>query len=200
MPNGRRVDLPLRLVVVIGGPIASGKSSLALSVARAVEQQGLEAATIDLDLIYGMLEHTRALKSDPSIWTRARRIAGALTSGFLDDGINIVIAEGDFLHEPARDEFVSMLPDAVPVRFVTLTVPLATAFVRVERDPTRGISRDRGFLTRHYDELAEALHARPDDDLCLDTDEITLEQATQSVVKWVAGSITPADPLLGLKE
>jgi adenylylsulfate kinase-like enzyme len=191
-PSSGSVDLPLQLVVVIGGPIASGKSSLALSVARAVEQQGLEAATIDLDLIYEMLEHTRAHKSDPSIWTRARRIAGALTSGFLDDGINIVVAEGDFLDEPARDEFVSMLPVGIPIRFVTLTVQLATAFLRVERDPTRGISRDRGFLARHYDELAEAVRARSDDDLCLDTDELTLERATQSVVKWVSGSITSA--------
>jgi predicted kinase len=182
------VDPPPRLAILIGGPIASGKSSLAVGVARAVELQGLEAATIDLDLIYEMLENARALKSDPAIWSRARRMAGALTSALLDDGINVVIAEGDFLGEQARGEFVTMLPDGVPARFVTLTVSLATAFVRVEQDPTRGISRDRSFLTRHYDELAETLRRRPDGDLCLDTGDMTLEQAAQSVVQWAYGS------------
>jgi predicted kinase len=177
-----------RLAILIGGPIASGKSSLAIGVARAVRLQGLDAATIDLDLIYEMLEHPPAPKSDPAIWSRGRRMAGALTSALLDDGINVVIAEGDFLHEPERDEFVSMLPEGVPARFVTLNVSLATAFVRVEQDPTRGISRDRGFLTRHYARLAEALRQRPDDDLCLDTGDITLEQAAQSVVRWALGS------------
>jgi hypothetical protein len=134
-----------------------------------------------------MLEHTRAIKSNPVIWSQARRAAGALTNALLADGINIVIAEGDFLDERARAEFLSALPDDVPARFVTLTAPLETAFVRFEQDATRGISRDRSFLARHYDELADVLRRRPNGDLCLDTSKTTLEQATQSVVRWALG-------------
>jgi cytidylate kinase len=77
--RGEGVDLSLRLAIVVGGPIASGKSSVAIGVARAVERQGLRAATIDLDLIYEMLEHGRGVKDDPTIWSRARRMAGTLT-------------------------------------------------------------------------------------------------------------------------
>jgi Zeta toxin. len=181
--RGRRRP-SLGLVIVVCGPIASGKSSLAIGVARAFERRALKAATIDLDLVYEMLEHTRAPKSDAAIWSRARRMAGALNDALLSDGIDVVIAEGDFLNEFERSEFVSMLRADVSVRFVTLTVPLETALLRVEQDPTRGISRDRSFLARHYEELAETLHRRLDDDLCLDTSNITIEQAAESVVGW----------------
>jgi shikimate kinase len=169
---------------VIGGPIASGKSTLARSVARAFERRGLAVATIDLDLIYEMLEHTRAPKTHAAVWSRARRTAGALTDALLADGVDVVIAEGDFLDEPARQEFVSMLQDEATFRFVTLSVDLETALLRVQQDPTRGISRDRSFLTRHYEELAETLGRRPERDLCLDTAVLTVEQATGSIVEW----------------
>jgi hypothetical protein len=134
-----------------------------------------------------MLEHSGARKDDAAVWARARRIAGALSTAFFDDGLGVVIAEGEFLEQTARLEFMSMLPDDTSTRFVTLTVPLDTALTRVERDPTRRISRDRDFLTRHYAELAEALASRPDGDLRLDTSEITLEEATRFVVRWALG-------------
>ena len=173
---------------MIGGPIASGKSTLATSVARTFEARGLAVATIDLDLIYEMLEHTRAPKSDEAIWSGARRIAGALAAAFLEDGINVVIAEGDFLDDSARQELVSMLHGDAVVRFVTLRVDLATALLRVKQDPTRGLSRDERFLTRHYEELAETLHERPAHDLCLDTAALTVEQAAATVATWSTGA------------
>jgi predicted kinase len=179
---------------VIGGPIASGKSTLATSLARAYEAQGLGAATIDLDLLYEMLEHTRAPKSDEAIWSGARRIAGALAAAFLEDGINVVIAEGDFLDDSARQELVSRLHSDVVVRFVTLRVDLATALLRVAQDPTRGLSRDESFLTLHYEELAEVLRQRPADDLCLDTGALTVEQAAETILRWSLEADAPSRP------
>jgi predicted kinase len=169
---------------VIGGPIASGKSTLAAGLARALERRALSAATIDLDLIYEMLEDTRAPKSNAVIWSRARRMAGALAAAFLEDGIDIAIAEGDFLDDSARQEFVSMLDADTSVRFVTLRVDLSTALLRVEQDPTRGLSRDEGFLTHHYEELAKTLRERPASDLCLDTAALTVDQAAKAIVEW----------------
>ena len=170
---------------MIGGPIASGKSTLAVAVARALERRGLAVATIDLDLVYEMLEHARAPKNDAALWARARRTAGALTKALLAEGINVVIAEGDFLDDPSRQEFVSKLAEDVRVRFVTLRVDLLTALSRVDQDPTRGISRDRGFLTRHYEEVAETLRVRPAQDLCLDTGALTVKQATEAIVAFL---------------
>jgi shikimate kinase len=177
---------------VIGGPIASGKSTLATSLARAFEAHGFAVATIDLDLIYEMLDHTGAPKNDQAIWSGARRMAGALTDAFLQDDINVAIAEGDFLDDPARQEFVSMLQEDVAVRFVTLKVDLATALRRVDQDPTRGLSRDESFLTLHYEQLAEALRQRPPHDLCLDTGALSVEQATETILRWSSEAVTPS--------
>jgi predicted kinase len=167
---------------VIGGPIASGKSTLAIAVARAFECRGLVAATIDLDLVYEMLEHARAPKNDAVLWTRARRTAGALTKALLADGVDVVIAEGDFIDDPSRQELVSAFAEDVRIQLVTLRVDLLTALSRVDQDSTRGISRDPGFLTRHYEEVAETLRVRPAQDLCLDTGALTVKQATEAIV------------------
>ena len=182
----------MRLVIVIGGPIASGKSTLATSLARAFETQGSAVATIDLDLIYEMLEHTRAPKSNEAIWSSARRMAGALTAAFLEDGFDVAIAEGDFLDDSARQEFVSRLRSDVAVRFVTLRVDLATALLRVEQDPMRGLSRDESFLTLHYEELAKTLRHRPAHDLCLDTGALTVEQAAETILRWSFEAVDPS--------
>jgi hypothetical protein len=129
-----------------------------------------------------MLDQTRGVKNDAAVWSRSRRLAGALTAAFLGDGIDVVVAEGEFLEEGARREFASMLPDGVRVQMVTLRASLSTALERVDRDPTRGVSRDRGFLARHYADMENVLARRPSDDLVLDTDEMTLEKSVQAVL------------------
>jgi len=106
-----------------------------------------------------------------------------LTEALLADGVDVVIAEGDFLDDRARHELVSTLAEDVRVRFVTLRVDLLTALSRVDQDPTRGTSRDRRFLTRYYEEVAETLRVRPAHDLCLDTGALTVEQATEAVIR-----------------
>jgi hypothetical protein len=131
-----------------------------------------------------MLEHSGAPKTDPAAWSRARRTAGALAKALFDEA-DVVVAEGDFLDERARDEYAAMLPEGVPTRFVTLTVPLEAAFGRVDADPTRGLSRDRPFLAGHYAELAAALARRPDGDLCLDTGALTLAETVAAVLAWL---------------
>src|SRR5690349_15702773 len=71
-------------VVVICGPIASGKSTLAISVAEKLQRHGIRTATIDLDTIYVMLDPTvvesKRPWDDENVWSRARHAAGTLAS------------------------------------------------------------------------------------------------------------------------
>jgi chloramphenicol 3-O-phosphotransferase len=182
-----------RTLIVIGGPIASGKSSLARSVARRFTECGIWAATIDLDLVYEMLDHSDSSKADARTWSRARRVAAAFTEALLDIGVRVVIAEGDFVRKRDRAEFVTALQAPSVLRFVTLNVPLATALVRVGHDPTRGRSRDPAFLKRHYDEVAEVLRERAaaETDLFLDTSKITVDDAALAIIDWSLGPGIP---------
>jgi shikimate kinase len=171
------------LLIVICGPIASGKSTLARAVARELEQAGTPSAAVDLDLLYAMLDHQGRAWADERKWTRARRAAAALADRFLADGIAVVL-EGDFITGGGRGDFVSALRSAIEPRFVTLRVPFECALARTQSDPTRGVSRDPDFLRWHYDATADAFQALPKSDLALDTSRIDVAKAVRAVLTW----------------
>ena len=174
------------MLIVIGGPIASGKSTAARALAQEFERRGLTAAAVDLDVVYDMLEPNGAPKDQALKWFRARRVAAALADALLAEGIAVVIVEGDFLAPSERAEFVDALRSHAVVSFVTLRVSFDLALERVRRDPTRGISRDPAFLRRHYEATDEAVRNRPPTDLTLDTGLISIEEAARSIAERVS--------------
>jgi shikimate kinase len=176
------------MVIVICGPIASGKSTVARAVARLFESQGTQAAVIDLDLIYEMLEQGSAPgKQSDAIWGRARRAAAALTNALLEDGVGVVVVEGEFLSQEERSEFVTALRPPVAPMFVTLRVSIELAIERVQGDRTRGLSRDTHFIRRHYRQLEQALRNRPATDLVVDTASVNAEEAARAIAEWASG-------------
>ena len=170
------------VVVLVGGPIASGKSTVARATARAFEQRGVSAAAIDLDLIYEMLGPREASKDDPKTWARARRCAAALTEALLADGVGAVVVEGDVLRDDERLEFVSALRSPSRTQSVTLRISFDVALDRVHRDPSRRLSRDPDFLARHYEELRETLAERPQTDVVIDTGVVGVDEAADAIV------------------
>jgi len=167
-------------VVVISGPIASGKSALSRAVAARLEEvEEIATAVIDLDLVYETLDPQRGAKDDAELWTEARRVAGRLTIALLAEH-RCVVAEGDFAGDQALDEFVSELPGTADLRLVLLDVDFQTALTRVAADPTRGLSKDETFLSRHYREFRPEWGGR--DVLRLDTTESTLDESARAVV------------------
>ena len=171
------------LVVVISGPIASGKSALSRAVAAQLEEaEEVATAVIDLDLVYETLDPRRRTKDNADLWAEARRVAGRLTTALLAES-RCVVAEGEFSSDQALDEFASELPGTVDLRLVLLDVDFETAFKRASADPTRGLSKDVTFLSGHHRAF------RPEwvghDVLRLDTTEPTLGEAARAVVDWL---------------
>jgi chloramphenicol 3-O-phosphotransferase len=179
---GARASAGHELVVVLAGPIASGKSTVARAVAVLFQQQGLSAAAIDLDLLYEMLDPAGAPKSDDAIWRRARRASGALTNALLADGHDAVVVEGGFLGEQARSDFTGVLRGSIRPLFVALEAPLAVALTRAQADPTRGVSRDPAFLRAHYEEVTAVLEQARETDLVLDTSLFQVDAAARAIV------------------
>jgi len=168
-------------VVVISGPIASGKSTLSRAVAvRLQERFGIEGAVIDLDLIYEMLDPQGRLKADTRTWSAARRVAGRLATALLAEGRSVV-AEGDFAGEGELPEFVAELPNDIDPRLVLLEVSFAKAFERALADSSRGVSKDRAFLSRHYSEFVSAWDGQ--NALRLDTGSATVAETADAVVE-----------------
>jgi cytidylate kinase len=94
------------VLIVISGPIASGKSAVARALAHECEGRGRSAAWIDLDVVYEMLEHSTDRKDDDAKWLAARRAAAALTDSFLAHGAEVVIVDGEFLTAEVRDAYL----------------------------------------------------------------------------------------------
>ena len=93
-------------MLVISGPIASGKSSAASAVAADVRRGGRTAAVVDLDRLYMMLDDASPMDDD-AVWRLARHGAAALTDQFVADGVDLVIVEGTFWSASERGEFTS---------------------------------------------------------------------------------------------
>jgi adenylylsulfate kinase-like enzyme len=171
------------MLIVISGPIASGKSTVARALARNLGHDGVTAATIDLDVVCDMLEHKGALEREAANWVHARRAVASLAKGFLGDGIDVAIVDGDFLQSTARAELLAAVKPIKP-RFVTLYASFDIALRRVHDDPTRGLSREPTFLRRHFDAAEAALRDVPATDLALDTESITAAEAARTIADW----------------
>ena len=169
-------------VVVISGPIASGKSTVGRAVAVELSGLGFDAAIVDLDLVYEILDPPLEPKTDASKWSEARRLAAQITSDLVGSRSAVVI-EGEFATESQRAEFEDALPNDLDARFVTLALDVDEAWRRASTDFTRGISRDRDFLVAHY----EAWNEMPPiaSDFTVANGEISAAVAARLVANWL---------------
>ena len=152
-------------LIVISGPIASGKSTVAKLLADDVRSRGRSVAVLDLDLVYEMLSSGR--KSDDRIWALARQAAASFVTTLLTSGVDLVILEGEFWTDAHRAP-IQGLTDWPP-QFVTLELDFETALDRAQGDPTRVSSRNPALLRPHYDEFKRLRTALLATDLVLST-------------------------------
>ena len=136
-------------LLVISGPIAAGKSTVASALATAFRESGRSAAVVDLDRLYMMLDD-RPPMSEPAHAREARRAAAALTDHFVLDGMELVIVEGTFWTRSVREELTTRLTTLVHPVFVTLHVSVDEALRRVQGDGDRRASRNPAFLRANH--------------------------------------------------
>ena len=174
------------MVIVITGPIASGKSTVARALHRELAGLGVSAAVIDLDLLEDMLT-ADGPKPDLATWTLARQAAGRLASGFLADGVAVVIADGSYNLAADRAAFEQHLDLSVRPVYVTLEVTYEEALRRAQGDPTRGVSRDPAFLGPHFAAATKASADRPPSDLVFDTEAVPARDIAAAITRRLRG-------------
>jgi chloramphenicol 3-O-phosphotransferase len=170
------------VIVVIGGRIASGKSTLSAAVARSLRDAGRSAAIVELDLLYRAIEPDGPM-DDQRLWGIAHRVAGAAAAAFIDQGIAGVVIDG--LEPGHRAALLDGLPPGSRPLFVRLEATLAEAARRVAADPSRSRSRQREFLAAHYADRAHDLTASGD--LVIDTVRLSVDEAARQVVERCVG-------------
>lgn len=143
-------DRQRRRLVLIVGPIAAGKSSLAVEVAQRLRVANETVAVVSLDAI---AEMALPVLAD---WWWAHEVHARTVAAWLATPIGTVVAEG-----PGSPEEIQLLLSRVPsgseVIVVLLVSRYPTALARAQAEPTRGISRDPDFLDREYQRFLKAL-------------------------------------------
>jgi shikimate kinase len=177
------------MIIVITGPIASGKSTVARALAAALESRGVRSKVIDLDVVHDQLAGRSA--ADAS-WTLARREAAAMANAFDDRDVAVVIAEGSFNLPGDRATFAEHLRPSASLVFVTHQVSFEEALRRAQGDPTRGQSQDPAFLGPHFAARRDVLAAVPATDIVIDSERTTPQRAATAIARLVgpvAGSL-----------
>jgi Adenylylsulfate kinase and related kinases len=175
------------VVIVISGPIASGKSTVARELARELERMDIRAAVIDLDVVRDQLS-AKGSTSDESTWTLARRGAATVANAFSEEGVAVVIAEGSFNMPSDRAAFAEVLQANADPVYVTLHVSFDEALRRAQSDPTRGRSRDPQFLGSYFAGWRDMLATVPATDIVIDTERTTAMAVAATIARLVRPS------------
>jgi len=148
------------LLVVIIGPIGSGKSTVARLLAAHLVAAGLTVATPDVDDVVVMGDGPP--DTFDAMWSRGRRVHGAVVGAWLRSGVDVVIAHGPAYTDEETAALMAEVPAGTPTTRVMLLAPYAVALARVTGDPLRGVSKDPAFLRsthERFDALRPAIAA-----------------------------------------
>lgn len=141
-------------LVMISGPIAAGKSTLAGEVARRLRARGSSVALTDLDTVAEM-----ALPTLPD-WDWAHRIHAQLVGAWLGSGVDVVVDEGTSTVDEVH-QVLGEVPPGTAVFHVVLTADYDQSLARARNDPGRGRSQDPDFLRADHVAFAGQLPNLP---------------------------------------
>jgi shikimate kinase len=161
------------VLVVVIGPIASGKSTVCRLLARRLVAAGRTVAAIDLDDVAAMVSAPGG--RTPTHWDQAHRVHGSLVGAWLETSVDVVLAHGPFYSRDETDALTARLPPRTALVRVLLLAPFDLALRRVADDPERGLSRDPAFLRAAYERFSTLRPAMDPCDLTLDTASLSAE-------------------------
>lgn len=163
-------------LVLVVGPIAAGKSTLAAGLAATLRERGRTVALCGLDEVADGAQ--RALPD----WDHYQGVLGALVAGWLRTPVDVVVAEGP--NTPG--EVAAMLAHVPGARVVTVLaeVSYAVALERVGADPTRGLSRDPALLRAQHARFAAGRDGLAPD-VVVDTGASSPSAAVETVLAYL---------------
>lgn len=179
-------------LVVIAGPIGSGKTTVADLLARRYASANRSVAIADLDDVAFM---QRGVRDIPEFWRRAGIAHSALVLGWFDSGIDVVIAHGPFFESRSYDSLFASAKAGSRTHHVVLSVPFDIALQRVTADRERGssaLSKNPDFLRSTHDAFAEL--DLPPADYTFDTSSMTATEIVERLAPLLLESRAATQP------
>jgi hypothetical protein len=168
--------------VIIVGPIASGKSTVAIALGDRFRRAGRAVAVLDLDDFVDTIGGFGKLA--PQHFRQAQQVFGQLVGAWLREGFD-VIAHGPFFQAEEQTALLHALPEGIEPRRVQLLATYEVALERVATDPARKFSKHPAILRGAYDRVESLLPTMPASEWTFDS-TIT---CSEDIVDALAGSI-----------
>ncbi len=167
-------------LIVITGPIASGKTSTAEALAAWARNHGMTAVAIDTDVMVEM-----AMGPLRTAWTLAHfrtgvQIAAAAIDRLTELDADHIVLAGPFFRLADRTLLLAALRTSPAIHFVTLRTTLEETLRRCEADPTRVVTKDPAFVERIYAEID--WNAVPGSDIVIDSEAFGLDGVVATIV------------------
>jgi len=153
-------------LIVIVGPIASGKSTVAHELGSRFRAAGRRVAVLDLDDVVETIGGFAGLT--PERFHAAQVVYGELVGAWLQRGFD-VIAHGPFFAPEEDQAVLHAVPAGIVPRRVQLLATYEAALERTVVDSGRAVSKDPAFLRAAYDRAESLLPGLPPADWTFDT-------------------------------
>ncbi|MBF5082630.1 AAA family ATPase [Quadrisphaera sp. INWT6] len=179
---------PVAQLVVVNGPIASGKSTTAAALAAAAATCGRTAAVVDVDDVAEAVTAPGAGAS--GLWLSAHHAHGSLVARWLRTPLDVVVAVGPFHSPTERAALVDALPPGTAAHWVLLDTPVETTLERAQADATRGISREEAFHRERHERYRRLVADGSPAAQVFDTSTASTGEVVAAVVRalgWRAG-------------
>ena len=173
------------MLVLISGPIAAGKTTVAYSLAALARSRGLPSAAIDMDEMIATVAGDDWSLVQRGDRLRACRIAASLAQALFDAGMEVVAIAGSTLSPYEWDEVTGGLDTPARTTTILLRVSVDEAVRRAQADPARVHTQDAAYVAKLAAAIDWTAVSRPDIDL--NTDHLTAQEVIGLVAECLAG-------------
>jgi shikimate kinase len=171
-------------LVMLTGPIAAGKNTVAEHLARQFTGSGRTVVVADVDDVAYMVGTPGAAAA--GLWFAAHEAHGALVGQWMRSAVDVVIAVGPIYVDEEQTASTRTLPDPATVRWVVIDAPVSVTLARAQANPNRGPSRDP--------ELHHAAHRRFRERLPSVPAEMTFDSSVlgaDEIATAISGTVRP---------
>jgi thymidylate kinase len=165
-------------LVVITGPIAAGKNTVADKLTRRLTGPGRTVVVADVDDVAAMVASPGA--AEAGLWFAAHEAHGALVGEWMRSNVDYVVAVGPIYTAEEQLALTRTVPDDAPVLWVVIDAAVAVTLARAQADPQRGLSRDPVFHHRAHRRFRELLPTIPAD-LTFDSVELEADRIAAAI-------------------
>lgn len=166
-------------LVVITGPIAAGKNTVASLIADRLTARGRSAVLVDVDDVAAMV--TGGAAAAARLWSAVHEAHGALVGAWMKTAADVVIAVGPIYAPGEQAALLEPLPDASAVHWVVIDATVNVTLARAQGDPRRGLSREPKFHRDAHQRFRQLLPKIPAAQT-FDSERMSAEQIASAVL------------------